>query len=475
MGWDRAIAYIARRLSTILSRHGPGSVALHVGGGLLTEDYYVANKFLKGFCGSAHIHAPWRGTTAAVQQAAFGEDVMPAAIEDIDRADLILLTAEDVPVTHPVLLDRVAAARERGTRLVVIDPDGTAAGLAADLYLPVTAGTGALLFAALLTRCRDVGALDMDFLARAVAVPPGFLEALGPGHDVWSVARICGLSPAKIRAFHDLWLSSTGAVTIFGEGDVALVTEILNLHLATGRVGQPGSTPFALPGAANAMGAREVGCIAMDLAAHTGFQAGAQARVARFWGARMLAEGPGLEGDALLEALRAGQVKALWSIGTDAAAMPWLAQARALVDLSIRSTDRLDEQGDGWSLLLPSAAWLEKDGTLTGLDRLICRHRRLLPLAGEARPDWWIVNRVAQAMGWGDAFPFQRAADIFREHVRLTAYGHEGAGLLDLRRHAPISNPAYDELTPWRWGGRPFADGRFPTSDGRARLLPVMG
>ena len=289
VGWDRAIAYIARRLSTILSRHGPGSVALHIGGGLLTEDYYVANKFLKGFCGSAHIHAPWRGTTAAVQQAAFGEDVMPAAIEDIDRADLIVLTAEDLPVTHPVLLDRVAAARERGTRLVVIDPHGTAAGLAADLYLPVTAGTGALLFAALLTRCRDVGALDMDFLARAVAVPPGFLEALGPGHDVWSVARICGLSPAKIRAFHDLWLSSTGAVTIFGEGDVALATEILNLHLATGRVGQPGSTPFALPGAANAMGAREVGCIAMDLAAHTGFQAGAQARVARFWGARMLA------------------------------------------------------------------------------------------------------------------------------------------------------------------------------------------
>jgi assimilatory nitrate reductase catalytic subunit len=466
--WDRAIAHIARRLSAILSRHGPGSIALHVGGGLLTEDYYAANKLLKGFCGSAHIHAPWRGTTSAVQRAAFGEDVMPAAMEDLDHADLIILAGAGAALDHPILLDRVMAARAEGSRLVVIDQDGSARNLKADLYLPIPADGISALFAGLLARCRDVGALDADYLARAVATPSGFWDGIGPGHDVWSVARACGLAPTAIRAFHDLWFSSTGAVTLFGDGDTALGSAILNLHLATGRIGRPGATPFALPGAANAMGAREVGCLPDDLAAHAGFASDARARVARFWGARSLAQEPGLEGDALLDAMRDGRIRALWSMGADPAANEWLAQARSIVPLSIRSTDRLDEREDGWHVLLPSAAWLEKDGTLTNCDRLISRHRRLLPIAGEAHSDWWIVNRVAQTMGWGDAFSFQRPADIFREHVRLTAYA--GDGLLDLRRHAPISNPAYDELTPWRWGGRPFAEGRFPTQDGRACL-----
>ena len=468
VGWDRVIAHIARRLSAILTRHGPGSIALHVGGGLLTEDYYTANKFLKGFCGSAHIHAPWRGTIPAVQRAAFGEDVMPATMEDVDHADLIILAGAAVVQAHPILFDRVMAARAAGSRLVVIDSDGSARDVDADLYLPISADAASTVFAGLLARCRDAGALDADYLARAVSVSPVYWDNIGSGTDIWSVARACGLAPAAIRAFYDLWLSATGAVTIFGEGDAAFGAAILNLHLATGRIGRPGSTPFALPSGANAMGAREVGCLPDDLAAHAGFDPDARARIARFWGARQLAQEPGLEGDALLDAIRDGRIKAVWSMGSDPSSGEWLAQARYILPLSIRSTDRLQERDDGWDVLLPSAAWLEKDGTLTNCDRLISRHRRLLPIAGEAHSDWWIVNRVAQAMGWSDAFSFERPADIFREHVRLTAYA--GDGLLDLRRHAPISNPAYDELTPWRWGERPFAEGRFPTPDGRARL-----
>lgn len=192
--------------------------------------------------------------------------------------------------------------------------------------------------------------------------------------------------------------------------------------------------------------------------------------MARFWGARLLVEGPGLEGEALLRAMRDGQVRALWSIGADPAAEAWLGEARALVPLTVRSTDSLAEQGDGWSMLLPSATWVEKDGTLTGMDRLVSRQRRLFPLPGEARPDWWMLTKVAQAMGWGDAFHYERPADIYREHGRLTAYGNDGGRLLNLRRHAPISNPAYDELTPWRWGEVPFDGGHFPTPDGRARF-----
>ncbi|MBA4754073.1 MAG: molybdopterin-dependent oxidoreductase [Sphingobium sp.] len=467
-GWDRAIAQVARRLSTIMARHGPGSIALHIGGGLLTEDYYVANKLMKGFFGSAHIHAPWRDGSSAAHVRAFGEDVMPAAYEDIDRAATILLVGGGI-MAQPVLLDRVKTAREAGARLVLLTDAGVA--IDADLRLTLKPGSAARLLTGALLHGHDKGRHDTAFLARSVAVPADFWERFRPGHDIWSIARATGLTTAAIRAFYDEWIATDRVVTLFTGSECAdLAAAVINLHLASGRIGRPGATPFAITGAANGMGAREVGCVADSLAAHRDFAPDARASVARFWGARLLAEGPGLEGEALLRAMRDGQVRALWSIGADRAAEAWLGEARALVPLAVRSTDSVAEQGDGWSMLLPSATWVEKDGTLTGMDRLVSRQRRLLPLPGEARPDWWMLTKVAQAMGWGDAFHYERPADIYREHGRLTAYGNDGGRLLNLRRHAPISNPAYDELTPWRWGEVPFDGGHFPTPDGRARF-----
>ena len=472
VAWDKAIALIARRLAAVQARHGPGSVALHVGGGLLTEDYYVANKLMKGFLGSTHIHAPWRGAIGDVQRAAYGEDVMPATLEDIDRADLILIA--DVPAlrVHPLLLERVQDARTtRGTRIVVL---GT--GIEADMQLPVRAGSVARLLSGWLLHSIDGGLIDADFVAAHVTIPDGFRDRLAPGHDLWSVARACGIEPGQVRDFYDAIGPVDRLVTLFGEtagADVAVAA--INLHLLTGRIGRPGAAPFALPSGANGMGAREVGCHAADLAAHGDFSELTRANVARFWGARQLVEQPGLEDAALLDAMRDGQVRALWSIGTDDGAADWLRAARAAVPLSIRSTDRIDEAGDDWTVCLPSANWIEKDGTITGLDRLVSRQRRLFDLPGEARPDWWMLTRVAQAMGWGDAFHYEQPADIYREHGRLTAYRNDGTRLLNLRRHAPISNPAYAELTPWRWGEVPFDGGNFPTPDGRARLLPIAG
>ena len=472
--WDKAIAQVARRLAAMQARHGPGSVALHVGGGLLTEDYYVANKLMKGFLGSAHIHAPWRGAIGGVQRAAYGEDVMPAALEDIDRADIILIADPASLLAHPLLLERVRDARAtRGTRLVMLGADE---GIEADLQLPVRGGSVARLLAGWLLHIIDSGLIDTDFVAAHITLPDRFRERLAPGHDLWSVARACGIEPGEVRDFYDAMGPVDRLVTMFGEtagADVAAAA--INVHLLTGRIGRPGASPFALPSGSNGMGAREVSCHVDELAAHGDFAEPMRASVARFWGARQLAERPGLEDDALLDAMRDGHVRALWSIGADDGAADWLRAARAVVPLSIRSTDRVEEAEEDWTILLPSAAWIEKDGTVTGLDRLVSRQRRVFDLPGEARPDWWMLTRVAQAMGWGDAFHYEQPADIYREHGRLTAYRNDGTRLLNLRRHAPISNPAYAELTPWRWGEVPFDGGRFATSDGRARLLPIAG
>ncbi|BBD98751.1 NagC family transcriptional regulator [Sphingobium amiense] len=466
--WDRTVLLAAKRLAQIVARHGSGSVALHVGGGMLIEDLYVANKLVKGFLGSGHIHAPGAGGGAAAQRFGFGEDVVPATGEHVDRAEMILIAGFDPGRSHPVLMERISAARaDHDAQVIVLAP---AFEDACDLHVGATAQDSALLVEGLLLHCRNMGLLDELWLRDHVAVPDDFWMKLRHGRDLWSLARRCGMSVADLRALFDRWARTPAAVTLYPQDDVALAAAVGNLHVATGRIGRSDAAPFPVPASAHGMALRETGCVAYELAAHRGFDAQARAQVARFWGARAMAEEPGLESDALLDAMADGRVKALWSIGEAGDDAGWLAQARASVPLAIRSTAQAGEEG--WDFEFPAPVWVEKDGTLTGLDRLISRHRRLLDLPCEARPDWWAMTRVAQAMGWGDAFHYERPADIYREHVRLTAYGNDGARVLNLKRHAPISNPAYDELTPWRWGEVPFEDGRFATPDGRARLIP---
>jgi assimilatory nitrate reductase catalytic subunit len=473
--WERGMALTAQRLKAVLARHGPGSVALHVGDGLLTEDLYVANKLFKGFLGSAHVQATGVGPVAGAQRLAFGEDVMPAALEDIGRADLIVLAGDALTMRQPVWLERVRMAGERGARLCVLaeQPGGTDGP--GDLTVPIRRGSAARLMTGLLVHLHAAGVLDRDALEQRVVLPVDFWPRVAGDHDLWSVARACGLTPAAVRDFYDLWTGADRVVTLYPDDHAGLAAAVINLHLATGRIGRAGAAPFAVAALANGMGVREVGCTCDQHAAHRDFTAEALSDTARFWGGRAMAEAAGLAGDALLEAMRAGRVKALWSLGDAAEDAAWLAEARAAVGFSIRSTTREDALGEEWSVVLPSPVWAEKDGTLTSMDRLVSRHRRLFDLPGEARPDWWALTRLAQAMGWGDAFHYERPADIYREHARLTAYRNEGRYLLNLRRHAPVSNPAYDELTPWRWGEVPFQDGRFPTKDGKARLVIAPG
>jgi assimilatory nitrate reductase catalytic subunit len=257
-----------------------------------------------------------------------------------------------------------------------------------------------------------------------------------------------------------------------------LASAIVNVHLATGRVGKPGAGFLSVAGGANGMGLREVGAFSTMLAAHRGFDTESRADVGRLWGAPSVAAGPDLEGDALWEAVLDGRIKALWIMEGDPAGDeidtgPARA-ALAACPLVILSDCYADSETAGFAhIMLPTNDAAERNGTATGFDRLISRQRPVSPASGEARPGWWIVTQVAQRMGWHDAFYFRAAADVYREHARLSAYGNGGERQFDLRRHAAISNPAYDEMTPWRWGGAPFAEGRFATEDGRARLVSV--
>ncbi len=488
--WDKALDLVAKRFRDTIARHGPDSVAFYVSGQLLTEDYYVANKLMKGFIGSANIDTNSRlcmSSAVAGHQRAFGEDIVPASYDDLDAADLIVLVGSNTAWCHPIVYQRIMAARAaRGTRLVVIDPRRTETCEDADLHLPLKPGTDVALMNGLLAHCRREGLVDECYLADHVAVPDGFWDALDADHDLWSVAQTCDLPPADLQRFFDLFATNPRTVTLFSQGinqsirGTDQVNAIINVHLATGRIGKPGAAPFSITGQPNAMGGREVGGLASTLAAHRGFGDEDVADVGRFWAAERMATKPGLKAVDLFRAIGEGRIKALWVMATNpAVSLPDAGRVREALEICpfvvvsdvVADTDTSRHA----HVRLPAAAWGEKDGTVTNSDRTISRQRPFFALPGEARPDWWIIKEVAQRMGWQSAFAYDRSADIWREHARLTAYRNDGRRVLDLRGHATIGNDEYDALAPFRWGGdRPFQDGRFSTPDGRARVVPVV-
>ncbi|MBO9623819.1 MAG: molybdopterin-dependent oxidoreductase [Sphingomonas sp.] len=485
--WDKALDLVARRFRETIAQHGPDSVAFYVSGQLLTEDYYVANKLMKGFIGSANIDTNSRlcmSSAVAGHNRAFGEDVVPASYDDLDAADLIVLVGSNTAWCHPVVYQRIRARCDAGAKLVVIDPRRTETAAEADLHLALRPGSDVALMNGLLAHCRDEGLVDEDFLAAHVETPAEFWETLGEGSDLWSVARICDLAPADLRRFYELFAAHPRTVTMFSQGvnqsirGTDQVNAILNLHLATARIGKPGSAPFSITGQPNAMGGREVGGLASSLASHMDFAPDNVARVGRFWAAPSMACKPGLKAVDLFRAMGEGRIKALWVMATNpAVSMPDAGRVREALAACpfVVVSDVMEDTDTGRfaHVRLPAAAWGEKDGTVTNSERRVSRQRPIFAAPGETRPDWWIVKEVGRRMGWRTAFAYDRPADIFREHARLSAYQNDGVRLFDLGGKVAIGNHDYDALEPFRWGGDAFADGRFPTPSGKARLVAV--
>ena len=329
VGWDKAIAKVAKTFADTIKRHGPDSVAFYVSGQLLTEDYYVANKLMKGFIGSGNIDTNSRlcmSSAVTGHIRAFGEDVVPATYDDLDAADLIVLVGSNTAWCHPIVYQRIMAARAaRGTKLVVIDPRRTETCEDADLHLPLRPGSDVALMNGLLAHCREAGIVDQAYLDAHVTTPEGFWENLAASSDLWSTAAACDLPPADLRAFFELFVQHPRTVTLFSQGinqsirGTDQVNAIINVHLATGRIGKPGAAPFSITGQPNAMGGREVGGLASTLAAHMDFAAENVATVELFWAAPRIATKPGLKAVDLFRSVREGRIKALWIMATNPA------------------------------------------------------------------------------------------------------------------------------------------------------------
>ena len=491
--WDEALDLVAGRFRSVIAEHGPDAVAFYVSGQFLTEDYYVANKLMKGFIGSGNIDTNSRlcmASSVAGHVRAFGEDIVPGCYEDLEETDLAILVGSNMAWCHPVLYQRLMAAREkRGTKIVVLDPRRTATAETADLHLALAPGSDVLLFNGLLAHLAQKKALDRDWIADHVS---GFEETLAAAiiaaPSLEFVAEASGVAADDLLTFYEMFAHTERVMTLYSQGvnqsaiGTDKVNAIINCHLATARIGRAGMGPFSLTGQPNAMGGREVGGLANQLAAHMNFAPDDVDRVRRFWNAPNIAARPGLKAVDLFRAVGDGRIKALWIAATNpAVSMPRAGAVRAALNAC-----PFVVVSDAWptdttahaDVILPASAWAEKDGTVTNSERRISRQRAFRAAPGLARPDWWMFAEVARRMGWAKEFFYAGPADIFREHAALSAFENDGRRRFDIGELAGLDDAGYDMLAPFQWPrnqSRLFARGGFSTQDRRARMVPVSG
>lgn len=513
LDWNRATQLVADKFNQTIEEFGTDSVAFYVSGQLLTEDYYVANKLMKGFIGSGNIDSNSRlcmASTVVGHKRAFGADTVPVCYEDLEQADLVVITGSNLAWCHPVLFQRLRAAKQANPELkvIVIDPRYTDTCEIADIHLALESGSDVALFNGLLGYLDDNDKLDADYIENHTQ---GFTESIrsatryrytesGYTEAGWgdkSVPELTGLTEQQLKQFYSLFASNEKVLTIYSQGvnqstqGCDKVNAIINCHLATGKIGKPGMGPFSVTGQPNAMGGREVGGLANTLAAHFEFgDPQSHQTVSEFWQTDSLATHAGLKAIDLFDAMNEGKIKAVWVMATNpVVSLPDSEKIKAALEkcpfvvvsdcIADTETTRLAD------VVLPAQGWSEKSGTVTNSERRISRQRRILPSPGEAKPDWWILKEVAQKMGFNDQFDYRHEGEIFKEYCEMTALDNETGKARDLCLIGltQLDEKGYGELTPQQWPvleyqpeiieQRMFTNGEFFTESGKAQFIAV--
>ena len=495
--WQRATRVLAKRLRAIADEHGPDAIAFYISGQLLTEDYYVVNKLVKGFLGTNNVDSNSRlcmSSAVAAYKETFGSDGPPASYADIDQADCIFLVGSNTAACHPIIWARIRRRQKEGAQLIVVDPRRTETADAADLHLPVRPGGDLALLNAMINVIAREGLVDERFVELRTE---GAEQALAAAAE-WTPERAereTGI-PAGLTVDAALSFGRAGralALWSMGVNQSTVGTlknrAIHNLCLLTGNFGRPGTGPLSLTGQPNAMGGRETGGLSNLLPGYRSVSAAEdRAEMRKLWGIPPDMPGispePGIAATELADALHEGRVKAVWIVATN----PVVSQPDAERFASGLRKAELVVCQDAYQptetsalahFALPAAQWPEKDGVMTNSERGVSLVQRALPAPGLALPDWQIFARVARALGYRDSFDWPNAADVFEEYAATTAgrlCDVTGISHARLRREGVLQWPC-----PARTEGREahpgtarlYASGPLPTPSGRARLAPT--
>ncbi|MFG2040126.1 molybdopterin-dependent oxidoreductase [Dactylosporangium sp. NPDC048998] len=494
-GVDAAIAHTAARLRAIVDEHGPDAVAFYVSGQMTLEAQYLANKLAKGFVRTNQIESNSRLCMASAgsgYKLSLGADGPPGSYDDFDHADLFLVIGSNMADCHPILFLRMMDRVKAGAKLVVVDPRRTATAEKADLFLQVRPGTDLALLNGLLHLLVEGGHVDDEFIAAHTegweAMPP-FLAGYPPS----AVSETTGISEASLRAAAGLiaaageWMSCWTMGLNQSTHGTWNTNALVNLHLATGAICRPGSGPFSLTGQPNAMGGREMGYMGPGLPGQRSVLVEADRDfVEDAWGlpAGTLRTDVGRGTVELFERMAAGEVKACWiictnpvaSVGNRRTVIEGLERAELVITQDTYAETETNAYAD---VILPAAMWSEIDGVMINSERNLTLVRQVADPPGAALADWEIIARVAAAMGYGDAFRYERAEDVFAEirgfNNPQTGYDLRGISYERLREGpvqwpAPPGSPPRNPIRYRNEGTGPRLT--FATPSGRAVFFP---
>ncbi len=501
---EEAVQAVAKRLSSTIKLHGPDSVAFYVSGQLSMEAQYLINKLSKGFVKTNNIESNSRlcmSSAASGYKLSLGADGPPGSYQDFEKADCFFVIGSNMAECHPILFLRLLdRKRDSGAKLIVVDPRKTPTADKADLYLPIEPGTDLALLNGLLHLLIVDGHIDHDFIASHTEGwddMPAFLEAYTPQN----VAEITGLDESAIRQAAK-WIGESQEVMSLWTMGLNQSTHgtwhtnaICNLHLATGKICRPGSGPFSLTGQPNAMGGRETGYLSHGLPGQRTVTNGKdRAFIEQVWNIEpgSIRSEPGAEAVSMFQKLESGEIKTVWIMATNpVASMPKRSRVIHALERAecviVHDAYHPTETSRYADILLPGAVWAEAEGTMVNSERTVTLMQKAVEPPGDAKPDWKIVAMVARAMGFGDAFAYQNAGEVFDEIRQtanaLTGYDLRGITYERLRSQSiqwPCFHPdeaghpirylsaSLDETTA---STKSLPDIQFPTATGKARFL----
>ncbi len=529
VAWDSAMQMASHTLASIVRAHGAEAIGFYVSGQLLTEDYYVFNKLVKGLLGTNNIDTNSRlcmSSAVAGYKLTLGADAPPACYDDVNHAQCIFIVGSNAAYAHPILFRRIEEAKQKNPamKIIVADPRRTDTAGLADLFLPIQPGTDVALFNGMLHLMLWEGWTDTAFIA---AHTNGFdeLKATVRDYTPEMVAQTCGISKEDLLTAAKWFAGMTGdtalnandisrrgpTLSLYCQGlnqsssGTAKNAALINVHLATGQIGKPGAGPFSLTGQPNAMGGREVGGMANLLSAHRDLANPVhRAEVAALWGVPSVPDKSGKTAVEMFQAAADGEIKALWIACTNPAqSMPDQATVRRALERAefvvVQEAFATASTCDFADLLLPATTWGEKEGTVTNSERRITRVRAAVPAPGETRHDWSIavdfarrlekllpvrpepltvrpepVEGLRQAQPERSLFPYQTPEQIWLEHRESTR-----------GRDLDITGLTYDmlEQAARQWPitsgqsegkKRLYEDGIYPTPNGKAKFANTV-
>ena len=486
--WDEALDIVAERIRRIQLHHGRDSVAVLSGASLTNEKAYLMGKFARLAVGTRHIDYNGRLCMVAAGAAnlkAFGIDRAANPWADIVATDLVMVLGSNVSECSPITTDYIWRARDRGARLIVVDPRLTPIARTADLYLPVRPGRDAALMNAILHAVVRLGGVDEDFIAQHTTGFDAVREAIADCAPE-AVERLVGIPAERIVEAAELWVQAPRTMLLHARGiehhthGVENVLSCINLVLATGKIGKPGCGYATITGQGNGQGAREHGQRCNQLPGGRDIENPAhRAHVAAAWGVTESdIPGKGATAPEIVEMIHRREVRGLLSICFNPlVSLPdarFTQEALERLDFFVAIDFFLSETARHADLVLPGSLHEEDDGTVTSVEGRVIRIRKAVEPPGEARRDWEIVCELARRLGQGERFDFHAPADIFDELRRLSRGGvadYGGITYERLDRDMGVFWPCPTEDHP----GTPrlFEGGRFGHPDGRARFHAV--